>query len=385
MRKANIGVVGLGSVGSFALKELAESGEEVIGFEAFGVGNDLSGVGGETRLFRRLYREGRAYHRFVERSYELWKDLNEHVPNAFTECGALTIVPKGSLYAFDLEDYGKEFEVPYSRLTSEELAQQYPQFPQTEGDVGYFDPCGGFIRTDLVVRHAVERALDAGATVVEQAVTQVEAREEGVLVTCGEDEWLFEKVVISAGARSAQVFPSLADVVNTHLLLMTWFQTKDILAPLQFHPKKFPVFIREGNSFHAYGAPSLDGVHVKVSGLVEHRTNAIFDGLLYDNLVHLEDIELCAEKIPTVLDVHPIPVRTAIYPDLFSLDGDFILDWADTYQRVFVASALSGKGFKMCNSLGEHVAQVIRGAEDTISEFSLKRFAATTNLDSASL
>lgn len=372
MRSAQVGVIGLGSIGAFALFELARRGVEVVGFEAFGVGNDQSAVGGDSRLFRRLYREGPAYHELLERSLELWHESNSRLPGSFVQCGALSIVPQGSLYAFDLESYGERFGVDYEVLDADSVAARFPQFAHPGGDVGYFDPAGGFVRTDLVVRDAVDRALEHGATVIDRAAVAIEPAGDGVVVRTDAEPWRFDRVVVAAGARTPLLLPGLARVAAPQLQVMTWFQAMD---PERFRAGSMPVFIREGAGFHAYGAPSLDGLHVKVSGLTERRA-AVFDGWAYDQSVTPEDLHDAEARIPLVLrDLHPLPVRTAIYPELYSSDGRFVLDFVDAGERVFAATAFSGKGFKMANAIGEHAAQVLCGEAAPDPDFGLARFA----------
>ena len=372
MRSAQVGVIGLGSIGAFALHELARRGAGVVGFEAFGVGNDQSAVGGETRLFRRLYREGAAYHDLLERALELWHESAQRLPGSFVQCGALSIVPQGSLYAFDLESYGERFGVDYELLTADEVAERFPQFAHPGGDAGYFDPAGGYVRTDLVVRDAVDRALEHGATVIDRAALAIEPDADGVVVTTDEESWRFDRVVVAAGARTPLLLPGISAIASPQLQVMTWFQATD---PASFRAQAMPVFIREGAGFHAYGAPALDGLHVKVSGLTERRP-AEFDGLAYDQSVTPADLHDAEARIPLVLDhLHPLPVRTAIYPELYSHDGRFVLDFVDDAERVFAATAFSGKGFKMANAIGEHIAQVLTGEARPNPDFGLARFA----------
>ncbi|NLT25654.1 MAG: FAD-dependent oxidoreductase [Microbacteriaceae bacterium] len=372
MRSAQAGVIGLGSVGAFALFELARRGVEVVGLEAFGVGNDQSAVGGDSRLFRRLYREGPAYHGLLERALELWRETDARLPGAFVQCGALSIVPQGSLYAFDLEAYGERFGVDYELLDADEVAERFPQFAHPGGDVGYWDPAGGYVRTDLVVRDAVDRALEHGATVIDLPALAIEPGPDGVVVRTAEGDWRFDRVVVAAGARTPLLLPGFGRIAAPQLQVMTWFQATD---PERFRAATMPVFIREGAGFHAYGAPALDGLHVKVSGLTERRP-AVFDGLAYDQSVTPDDLRDAEARIPLVLDdLHPLPVRTAIYPELYSHDGRFVIDFVDPEQRVLAATAFSGKGFKMANAIGEHVARVLVGEAVTNPDFGLARFA----------
>lgn len=371
MFSAKYGVIGLGTVGSFAFSELASQGEDVVGLEALGVANDLSAVGGDTRLFRRVYREGFQYHDFLERAFAGWNELNTEVPGSFVRCGALSVVDPSSDYAKSLEAYSEQYGLPLVRYEADELFTRFPQFVPDETSVGYFDLDGGFIRTDLVVRNAVDTAVANGGRCKHAAVTHVEPQLDGVLVECGDQQWRFERIIVCAGARTLLLLPQLRPVANSRLLLMTWFESID---PNLFSAGQMPVFIRESGDIHVYGAPTLDGLHVKASGILPNYAYEFTD-LNYAAEVTAADLAASEVGISRILQgVHPTPVRTNVYPELYSRDGEFILDWVDEAKRIFVASAFSGKGFKMANALGAYAGAVVTDTAEIDPRFALIRF-----------
>ena len=58
---ADVAVVGLGSMGSMALWQLARRGVKAIGFEQFEPGHDRGSGHGESRIIRSRYAEGPQY------------------------------------------------------------------------------------------------------------------------------------------------------------------------------------------------------------------------------------------------------------------------------------------------------------------------------------
>lgn len=374
MNTAEFAVIGLGSVGSFAFGALAEAGRNVIGFEGAGIANDRCAVGGDTRLFRRLYREGPNYHDLLERSLERWTAIAAQIPDAFTQCGAVNIVAPDSEAANDLRSYGQQFGIDHRVLDSTELFAKYPQFRHHEGVIGFEDPSGGFIRTDVVVRNAVDQGLRDGGRLIEAGVSSIRSGAQSVEITDERGEtWSVDRVIVATGARSLPLLPELSAAASPRRLLMTWFQA---LRPEEFTPDAMPVFTYDHGPLHAYGAPSIDGRHVKVSGIVPHQELHL-SGDDYDPAVTGAELEFCQERIAEIFSgLHTTPVRTAVYPDLYSEDQNFILDFTDSEQRIFAATGFSGKGFKMCSALGEHAAQVITDQSRTIPEFSLDRFTA---------
>src|SRR5699024_12765976 len=95
---ADVGVIGVGTMGSMAMWQLAKRGVKVIGFEQFGIGHDRSGVGGESRIFRTAYKEGSEYVPILKESYKYWRNLeSDSRKDLLTLSGAL-IFCNQSLY-----------------------------------------------------------------------------------------------------------------------------------------------------------------------------------------------------------------------------------------------------------------------------------------------
>ena len=59
MTDGKLAVIGLGSIGSMALWQASRLSDSVTGFEAASPAHGRSAVGGDTRLFRMLYRGNR--------------------------------------------------------------------------------------------------------------------------------------------------------------------------------------------------------------------------------------------------------------------------------------------------------------------------------------
>ena len=371
METSDFAVIGLGSVGAFAAKTLAQQGHKVVGFEAAGIANDKSAVGGDTRLFRRLYAEGTQFHDFIERAYEIWRETTERVPDAFLEHGGLFIandVAKESLLA-----YAERFDTPFAAVDEADIRKRYPQFNLDGGDyAGFADPSAGILRTDVVVLDAVEQAEAAGCEIVHALALSVRSSHHGVVITTDRGSWEVGRVIVATGARTTTLLPQLAGVAEPYRIMMTWFQARDEGA---FSPENFPIFTWDTPGAALYGAPAIDGRHVKVSGFIPPRPIQL-DGYDYENLVPREELLACESQVMELFPgLHPAPIRSGAYVDLYTRDSDFILDWVDEEQQVFVASGFSGRGFKMCSALGEHAAKVVLGDAERIERFSLARFA----------
>ena len=75
MTDGKLAVVGLGSIGSMALWQASHLSDSVTGFEAASPAHGRSAVGGDTRLFRMIYRGNPNCYPILQRSRDLWAEL----------------------------------------------------------------------------------------------------------------------------------------------------------------------------------------------------------------------------------------------------------------------------------------------------------------------
>ncbi|MBT2532720.1 FAD-dependent oxidoreductase [Arthrobacter sp. ISL-48] len=75
--ETDVVVVGVGSVGSMASWQLASRSQRVIGVDRFSIPGPFSAYAGESRLFRKVYAEGGHYTPLLQRSQDVWRDLEQ--------------------------------------------------------------------------------------------------------------------------------------------------------------------------------------------------------------------------------------------------------------------------------------------------------------------
>ena len=92
MTDGKLAVIGLGSIGSMALWQASRLSDSVVGFEAATPAHGRSAVGGDTRLFRMIYRGNPDFSPILQRSQRLWAELEaETGQDILTRCGGLSI------------------------------------------------------------------------------------------------------------------------------------------------------------------------------------------------------------------------------------------------------------------------------------------------------
>jgi sarcosine oxidase len=350
-----LAVIGLGSIGSMALWQASRLSDSVVGFEAQSPGHARSAVGGDTRLFRMLYRGTPSYYPLLERSRRLWAELEaESGQHVLTRCGGLSIGTADGPYLAHLLETTRLTGADHELLGREAMAERYPQHNLRTDDRAVFDPHGGALRTDRAVTAAVAAAQANGATVLSTtAIEDIREAGDGVVVSSGDDSWKFENVIISSGGWSQQLMPEyLRAATETQRLFLSWFVAREAD---EFAPDRFPIFIRISGDRSMYGTPSVDGVTVKATldgrGGPTPRADAVSRDLTAAEIT--ETTETVAEFLPGLI---PNIVRSDAFPDLFTADHHPLLGPLRKDSRIYCATGFSGAGFKMASGFGEIAA-----------------------------
>ena len=355
-----LAVIGLGSIGSMALWQASRLSDSVVGFEAQSPAHARSAVGGDTRLFRMLYRGTPGYYPILQRSRDLWAELEaESGQYILTRWGGLSIGTVDGPYIPSLLETTRLNGADHEILSREVMAERYPQHNLRPDDIAVFDPHAGALRTDRAVTAAVAAAQANGATVhTNTPIDSITETADGVLVTSGEKSWTFENVIVSSGGWSQRLMPDyLKAATQTKRIFLSWFVARDAA---EFSPERFPIFIRISGDRSMYGAPTVDGVTVKATLDGRGAPTPQADSVPRD----LTPAEI-AETTETVTEFFPglVPniVRSDAFPDLFTKDGHALLGYLGESSRIYCATGFSGGGFKMASGYGEIAAHEALG------------------------
>lgn len=354
---AHIGVIGTGSIGSMALWQTALRDSSVLGFEARTPAHPRSAVGGDSRLFRMTYRGTDPYYPILERSRQLWGELEEQSGRSVLgRCGGLSIGHRDGDYIPALLDSINACGAEHRVLGRDEMADRYPQHDLDADEVAVFDPHAGYLKTDTAVLSALECAGDRGATILtDTEITSVTEVDDHVRITAGDRVWTVDRVIVTGGAWAGSLLPAtLADSVYPTRILLTWFEARDAA---DFAPEVFPIFIRIARGTSMYGAPSLDGTTVKAS--LDGRATRTDDPdrlLRVPTAAEMEEVRhAAASYFPGLI---PYVVRADTYPDLYTTDSAPLLGFAPGSERIVLATGFSGAGFKMASGYGAIAADL---------------------------
>ncbi|QDG66887.1 N-methyl-L-tryptophan oxidase [Pseudarthrobacter sp. NIBRBAC000502772] len=355
-----LAVIGLGSIGSMALWQASRLSDSVVGFEAQAPAHARSAVGGDTRLFRMLYRGLPDFYPILERSRDLWAELEaETGQNILTRCGGLSIGTADGPYIPKLLETTRTNGAEHEILSREEMAERYPQHNLRPDDIAVYDPHAGALRTDRAVTAAVAAAEANGATIhTKTPIDSITETADGVLITSGNKAWTFENVIVSSGGWSQRLMPDyLKAATEARRNYLSWFVARDAA---DFSPEKFPIFIRISGDHSMYGAPAVDGVTVKATLDGRSQRASGPDSVLRE----LTSAEI-SETMETVTEFFPglFPniIRSDAFPDLYTKDGNPLLGRFSERSRIYCATGFSGAGFKMATGYGEIAAHETLG------------------------
>ncbi|KIA73022.1 monomeric sarcosine oxidase SoxA [Arthrobacter sp. MWB30] len=349
-----LAVIGLGSIGSMALWQASRMAGPVTGFEAQSPAHGRSAVGGDTRLFRMIYLGTPSLYPILERSRDLWAELEtESGQDILTRTGGLSIGTAGGPYISGLLETARLNGAAHEVLSREDLAERYPQHNLRADDVAVYDPNAGVLRTDRAVTAAIGAARANGATVhINTPIDSISETDDGVVVTSGGNSWSFENVILASGGWSKRLMPeNLKSHVETRRVFLSWFVARDAA---RFTPETFPVFSRMYDDRAMYGAPAVDGVTVKAT--LDGRGTVVTDADRFPR--ELSEAET-TETLKTVSDFIPglVPsiVRSDAFPELYTKDRNPLLGWLSESSRIYCATGFSGGGFKNATGYG-HIA-----------------------------
>lgn len=350
---ADVAVIGLGSMGSFAFWQLARMEVNVIGFERFKPGHDNGAGHGETRIFRTAYGEGVEYVPFLQDARRLWKELEEETGvELYTEVGGLMVGEVGSEFISNVKESVKQYDLLHQNFNGTEAKEYLPQLTFKENDTAVLERFAGFVKPELAIETAVERGIELGGTIyTESPVTAIEPDSEGVTISCGDKNFRVGKIIIAAGGWTSKLMPQLELPVWIERQVLVWYEAEN---PEIFAPDKFPIFYRDlGDDIGFYGFPSVDGKTVKVAfhhgGVeVDHPDNV-------DREIHEEtDLTPVTNKVLEYIpSLKPTPVKskTCFYTN--TEDGDFIVGRAPGLKNVVLLGPMAGHGFKFAPVMGK--------------------------------
>jgi sarcosine oxidase len=375
MARVDTVVIGLGVMGSAALRSIAARGVRALGIERFEPGHDRGSSHSATRIIRLSYFEHPSYVRLLREAYPLWRELESNAGRKLLHITGIVEIgkPDSALVRGTLAA-ARQHALPHEVFNAAELIRRYPAFHVPGEFVAVAQPDGGFVEAEPTVAVQLALARAAGAEIrTNTTVRAIEPRQNGVHVVTDSDSIDAATVVVAAGAWVSKLLPDLPVRLRATRQVLAWFEPQ---RPDLFDPARCPVFLIEGPHGTHYGFPLQAGAGVKVAK--HHHFDEMVDPDDYDRNVSSSDEAAIRAAVADYLPAANGKLNAAT-TCLYTMapDGDFIIDQLPGEPRIIVASPCSGHGFKFAPLIGDIVAELATTGATTrdIARFRLDRFA----------
>ena len=345
-------VLGVGAMGSSTVYDLAaKRGQKVLGLEKFNIPHAEGSSHGVNRVIRLAYYEDPSYVPLMRRAYELWEEIEEVAGEKLLyRIGSIDAAPAGhEVFEGSLESC-LVHDIPHEVLNHDQVNQRFPGYRMPRGHMALLQQDGGFLLAERSIVAYVNASLAAGAEIhARESVLSWEPTGDGVLVRTDRAEYTAEKLVITAGAWTAGMVPSLAELTVPERQVLAWLQPED---PMLFTPENFPVFNAYFDEGRYYGFPVFGIPGFKIGKY--HHLEEVTDPDHMGKGVTREDEEILrsatAKYFPKA-NGNVMTMATCMFTN--SPDEHFIIGVLPNHPQVSVAAGFSGHGFKFASVVGE--------------------------------
>jgi glycine/D-amino acid oxidase-like deaminating enzyme len=387
---ADVIVVGLGTMGSAALLELARRGVRVVGIDRFSPPHDRGSGHGGSRVIRLAYFEHSDYVPLLRRAYEGFERLERDAGVVLkTECGVVMGGTAGNPASAGMLRSARAHGLEVEHFDGAELMRRYPQFSVPRDWEIVREARGGFVRPEATIRAALAEAERLGARIVRNTpITRWESDGHCVRVFGGAgssvpiEGWEAGALVLSSGAwmpglsagASAGASSGASSGVSSGVFglgasnpfalrptreTLVWM---DDAGDRGWHAGEMPVwFFDRGSAPPVYGIPAFDGMGsprgLKV-GLHGRGPDAAPESIgdAVDPAIVAETSAATAERIPIAASRAINHACHCMYT--MSTDGHFVVGLHPKFANVAVACGFSGHGFKFAPVIGEALADL---------------------------
>jgi glycine/D-amino acid oxidase-like deaminating enzyme len=251
-------------------------------------------------------------------------------------------------------------------LTPDEAARRFPQL-RFEGMAGAIhDRTAGIIAAADTLAALAGQCRKHGVEIREETlVTDIDPRPEGVVVHGEGTTWTADRVVVAAGAWTADLVPELRPRLTVVRQNVGYFRFPEA-------GPDFPVwcFLGSGANDFYYGFPAENGIMKAARHLTSEQPDDP-DRTVSPSSEALRDLESFLERSFTGTPGALVRAETCLYTN--TPTEDFIIDAHPRDPRIVVGAGFSGHGFKFGPLTGRILAELALFGESSVPEFSRNR------------
>jgi sarcosine oxidase len=369
----DVGVVGLGAMGSAAALELARRGLRVIGFDRFAPPHTMGSSHGHVRLIREAYYEGQVYVPLVRRAFDLWRALNGQAGGRLlTPTGVLMVGRPESGIVTGAADSARTHGIPYEMLGAPELMERFPAFVANGDHVALYEPGAALLHPELCIALQLELASRHGAELrYHEPAAEWTPTGDTIDLRTASGRYRVRQLVLCPGAWMPELTGGIALPLTVERQVQHWWEPAQ---PELFRAGRMPVSMFEMEDGRLFYTMPDTGHGVKIGW---HHSGHVTTADNIDRTVSADE----RAAISTLLERHLPLARgreraaaACLYTN--TPDAAFIIARHPAVPAALIVSACSGHGFKFSTVIGEIVADLLttgRSAFD-LTPFALRRF-----------
>lgn len=373
---ADLVVVGLGAMGAAVTYHARRLGLSVIGIDRHHPPHEFGSTQAETRITRLAVGEGPQYLPFVQRSHELWRQLEAQTGTPLLhETGGVIVTEQQPVEGQRWEDFvvstnriANAAGIDFRLLTETEVGELCPLLRGLDGNRIGYEPTAGLVMAEHAVAVQLAEAQAAGAQIrTGEIVMSISPNHGGVEVVTDHGLYSADNVVLATGPwMSELVGQSLAAKLTVTRQVVYWFEVDD-LAATATSAMPFVMWVGDTNERYIGVFPTPPGGTPGLKILGEQFVETT-DPHTVDRTVSADEIDSFYHELvePKVGGVRPRCVKTAVCLYTNTPDDHFVVDYGLGSDRVIVMSPCSGHGFKHSAALGEAVAQLLAYGQSTL-------------------
>ena len=373
--RADVVVVGLGSMGAATAAELTARGVRVVGVDRFTPPHDRGAHSGGSRIIRMAYMEGPAYVPLVRHAYDQWRDLERDTGTPLlTRTGGLMLGALDSFAVGGALATARAENLPHELLDPGEVRRRFPAFTPAEHEVGLYEEIAGLVRPETAIRVLLRRAQRYGGELrFGVTVHGWQASTGGVTVSTSDGELHADRLVLAPGAWAPEL-TRLPVPMRVERRVQHYWGPAD---PSGYGPDRFPVWIWSyAEGLAAYGLAAVDG-RVKAA---MHFGGEVVDPSVGAEPARPDEVEAMRRwfdgRMPGLAEAAWLGATPCLYT--LTPDEHFVIGPHPDHARVAVACGFSGHGFKFVPVVGEILADLVIAGSTRydIALFDPARFAS---------
>lgn len=367
-------VIGLGVMGGAAAYHCARRGARVLGLDANAFGHKLGSSHGETRAIRETYFEAPDYVPLVQRSYDLWQDLERRSATPLLSVkGAVYVGPAGHKLLEGVVTSAEQHLLGYERLSSRRANQRFPGFAVPDGWEAIYEGRGGVLQANACQKAHVDLARGLGADLhFGDAARSWRRKGGGFEVETDGDRHQAPKVILTLGPWACELLTELGLPLSGRRIPVIHFEPKD---RLRYDASAMSVYFWATPEGIYAGFPHFDGEGVKI--MRHDRDDTCTPSTVRRDIADSDigEVSRFADKYMPYANGGVSRSHVCLYT--MTPDNHFVVDRHSDLPGLVYAAGFSGHGFKFAPVIGEVLADLaLDGATAQPIEFlSARRFA----------